>query len=112
MNKNDFIYTVFMFFSLLKINSQTTKNVELCFYDQNREPINEVFLSIECNYCNNINEIYTDTCYCINYNFICDKIYMIIAYHEGMYSLKEYIENPCDLEKKEYYFEKMKQSSH
>ncbi len=106
MNKQFFFLLIFVI-SFLKLNAQTTKNIELCFYDYNGKPLNEVMLTIDCSYCDNVDEIYTDTCCCINYNFICDKIYMIIAFHPQMLTIKEYIKNPCELERKEYHFKKI-----
>jgi hypothetical protein len=102
-----FLYFTFLFINVIELNAQTTKNVELCFYDYNGNPLNEVMLTIDCSYCDSLEKIYTDTCCCINYNFICDKIYMIIASHPHMFTIKEYIKNPCELERKEYHFEKI-----
>jgi hypothetical protein len=110
--KNKFFIILSFFLFFLKLNAQTTKKIEICFFDEQNNPVNNVEIDIVCGYCDSSEIIFSDTNNCIYFEFLCDKIYFVNLYHIGLYTIKDIIRNPCDLEKKEYYFEKIKQSSH
>jgi len=70
------------------------------FFDKQNNPVNNVEIDIVCGYCDSSEIIFSDTNNCIYFEFLCDKIYFVNLYHIGLYTIKDIIRNPCDLEKK------------
>jgi hypothetical protein len=48
--KNKFFIILSFFLFFLKLNAQTTKKIEICFFDEQNNPVNNVEIDIVCGY--------------------------------------------------------------
>lgn len=105
--KEIILFAVFLIMQFLQECNAQTINVTICFFSEDSIELSNVELEIECQYCDSMIKMDTDTSNCVSFSFECDKVYLLRAYHDGFYSIKGFFETPCLLENRKFFLKKM-----